>query len=76
MMSVVSELRLFSTTSSPRRVSLAPGPDSSLTSTECWRNVRSFSGYRRLTWRCERRYWRRSRNAACIPPMGGTCRWN
>jgi hypothetical protein len=37
---------------------------------------RSFFACVKWTWRCERQYWRRSRNATCIPrragPIGGT----
>jgi hypothetical protein len=76
MMIVALELRLSSRTSSPRCTPLAPGPDSSPTSTGHWRNARSFFAYKRWTWKCERKYWWRSRNAVCIPPMVGTCRQN
>jgi hypothetical protein len=74
---VMPEPMLSSRASLPRRVSPAPGPNSSPNSTRCWSNARSFFAYRRWTWRCERRYWRRSRSTACIPlirvgPVGGT----
>jgi hypothetical protein len=52
--SVTFELRLSSRTSSPRHMSLAPGPNSSSTSIGHWRNTRSSFAYRKQTWRCER----------------------
>jgi hypothetical protein len=51
---VASDPRLSNKTSSPRRVFLAPYPNSSSPSTGCWRNSRSSFSYRRQTWRCER----------------------
>jgi hypothetical protein len=54
----------------PRRTHPVPAPNSLPTSTGHWRNAISFSACRWQTWRCMRRYWRRSWNAPCIPLMG------
>jgi hypothetical protein len=76
VMPVTYELRLSSKTSLPRRMPLAPCPNSSLASIRRWRNIRSSVANRRQTRRCKRRYWRRIMRTTCIPPMGGTCRQN
>jgi hypothetical protein len=73
---IMSVLMLLSRISLPRRVPLVLGPVSSPTLAGCWRNAKSFFACRRLTWRCERQYWRRSKSAACIALTGGTCRRN
>jgi hypothetical protein len=54
---VMSMSMLSSSSSSPSSMRPIPGPNNLSTSVGRWRNARSFSAYKRLTWRCMRRYW-------------------